>query len=57
MEEGRITFKILTDKPIGKRLLGRLRHRRERNLRMDLREICFNTSRVVDLAHDRYYWR
>ena len=39
MEEGRSAFKILTGKPTGKRPLGRLRHRWEDNIRMDLKEI------------------
>ena len=36
MEEGRSAFKILTDKPTGKRPLGRPRRRWEDNIRMDL---------------------
>ena len=39
MEEGRSAFKILSRKPTGKRPLGRLRHRWEDNIRMDLKEI------------------
>ena len=39
MEEGRSSFKILTDKPTGKRPLGRPRRRWEDNIRMDLEEI------------------
>ena len=39
MEEGRSAFKILTDKPTGKRPLGRPRRRWEDNIRMDLEEI------------------
>ena len=35
MEEGRSAFKILTGKPTGNRLLGRPRHRREDNIRLD----------------------
>ena len=37
MEEGGRAFKILTDKPTGKRPLGRLRSRWEDNIRMDLK--------------------
>ena len=37
MEEGRSAFKIVTDTPTGKRPLGRLRHRCEDNIRMDLK--------------------
>ena len=38
MEEGRSTFKILTDKPTGRRPLGRPGHRWEDNIRMNLKE-------------------
>ena len=37
MEEGRSDFKILTGTPTGKRPLGRIRHRLESNIRMDLK--------------------
>ena len=37
MEEGRSAFNILTDKPTGKRLLRRPRHRWEDNIRMRLK--------------------
>jgi hypothetical protein len=57
MEEGRSAFKILTDKPTGKRPLGRPRRRWEDNIRMDLKEICINTSNWVDSAQDMHYWR
>jgi hypothetical protein len=39
MEEDRSSFKILTGKPIGKRPLGKPRHRWEDNIRMDLKEV------------------
>ena len=39
MEEGRSALIILPVKPIGKRPLGRPRHRWEDNIRMDLKEI------------------
>ena len=38
-EQGRRAFKILTDKPTGKRSLGRPRRRWEDNIRMVLEEI------------------
>ena len=47
MEEGRSAFKILTDKPTGKRPLGR---KWEDNIRMDLEEIGFNAGNWVDSA-------
>jgi hypothetical protein len=57
MEEGRSDFKILTDKPTGKRPLGRPRSRWEDNIRMDLEEIGINSGNWVDSAQDRDYWR
>ena len=39
MEEGRSAFKILRDKPTGKRPLGRPRRRWEDNIRMELEEM------------------
>ena len=56
MEEGRSVFKILTGTPAGKRPLGRLRHRWEDNIRMDLKEVG-SSRNWVDLAQDRDYWR
>ena len=55
MEEGRSAFKILTSIPAGKRLLGRPRHRREGNIRMDLKEIDINARNWVDSDEDRDY--
>ena len=49
MEEGRSVFKILTDKPIGKRPKD--------NIRMDLKEIGINIRNRVNLAQDMDYWR
>ena len=43
IEEGRSAFKILTDKPTGKRPIGRPRCRWEGNSRMNLKEIGINT--------------
>ena len=53
MEEGRITFKILTGKSTGKRLLGRPRRRWEDNIRMDLEGIGINACNCIDSAKDR----
>ena len=52
MEEGSNAFKILTDKPTGKRSLGRSRRKWEDNIRMDLKEIGINTRNWVDLTLD-----
>ena len=32
-------------------------HKREDNVRMDLKEVGFNARNCVDSAHDRAYWR
>ena len=53
MEEGRSAFKILTDKPRGKRSLRRPRRKWEKNVRICQR----NTRNLIDSAHDREYWR
>ena len=57
MEEGRSAFKILTDKPTGKRPLGRLRWIWEGTIRMYLEQLCINADNWVDSAQDRDYWR
>ena len=57
MEEGRSAFKILIDKPTGKKPLGRPRRRRENNIRPDLEEIGIDTRNWVDSAQDKDYWR
>jgi hypothetical protein len=43
MGEGRKMYRVLVGKPKGKRPLGRLRHRWENGIRMDLREICWGS--------------
>ena len=57
MEEGRSAFKILRDKPTGKRRLGWHRHTWEESIRMDLKDIGINTRNWVDSTQDRDYWR
>jgi transposase len=46
----RNTYRILVEKPEGKRPLGRLRHRRVDNIKMD-------GMVWIDLARDRDHWR
>ena len=53
MEEGWSVLNILTRTPTGKRPLVRPRRRWEDNIRMDLKEMCMNTSNWVYLARDR----
>ena len=50
MEEGKCTFKILAEKPIGKILLGSPRRRWEDNIRINLKEIDINTKNWIDSA-------
>ena len=50
-------LKILTDKPTGKRTLGRPRRRWEDNISMDLEEIGISAGNWVDSAQDMNYWR
>ena len=47
MEERRSAVKILTGLLVGKRLLGRPRHRWEVNIRMDLEEIWYQYEELV----------
>jgi hypothetical protein len=42
MGEGRDVYRILVGWPKGKRPLGRLRRRREGNIKMELREIVLD---------------
>ena len=47
MEEEMSAFKIVTDKPTGKRTLGRPRRRWEDNIRMDLEDIGISAGNWV----------
>ena len=57
MEEGRSTFRIVTNKPTGKRPLGKPRHGCEDNIGMDLQEIGINAKNRIALIQNRDYWR
>ena len=50
MEEFRSPFKILTDKPTGKRPSRKRRQRWGKNVRMDIKEIGIDTRNWVDLV-------
>jgi hypothetical protein len=57
MREKRTAYRILVGNPEGKRPLGRPRGRRVDNIKMDLREICWDGGDWIDLAQDRDQWR
>ena len=42
---------------VGKRPLGKPRHRWEDNIRMDLEEMGINAGNWVDSTQDRNYWK
>jgi hypothetical protein len=53
---GERCFQSLVGRPKGKRPLGRLRHRWEDNIKLDLREIGINGANWIQLAQDRVQW-
>ena len=53
MEQRRGVCRVLVGKPEGKRLLGRLRHRWENNIKMNLQEVRCEDINWIDLAQDR----
>jgi hypothetical protein len=57
MGEKRNEYRILTGNPEGKRPLERPRRRWVDNIKMDLREIGWDSMDWIDLAQDRGQWR
>jgi hypothetical protein len=57
MGEKRNVYRLLVDKPEGKRPLGRPRHRWTDNIKMHLREIGLSGVDWIGLVQDRYRWR
>ena len=57
MGERRGVYRVLVGKPEGKRLLGRPKHRREHNIKMDLQEVGYGCMDWIELAQDRDRWQ
>jgi hypothetical protein len=57
MGEKRNMYRILVEKPEGKRALRRPRRRWMDNIKMNLLEIRLNVVDWIGLAQDRYRWR
>jgi hypothetical protein len=48
---------VLGGRPESKSPLGRPRHRRDDNMKMDLREMWINGKNLIRLAQDRVQWQ
>jgi len=57
MWERRGVYRVLVEKPEGKRPLGRPRHRWEDYIKTDLQEVGCGGMDWIDLAQDRDRWR
>ena len=57
MGEKRGVYKVLVEKPEGKRPFGRPRRRWEDNIKMDLQEVGCGYMDWIELAQDRNRWR
>jgi hypothetical protein len=56
MGYGRGVYRVLVERPEGKRPLGRPRRRWEDNINMDLREIGIDGANWIRLAQDGVHW-
>jgi hypothetical protein len=57
MGKRRDVYRVLVGKPEGRRPLGRIRHRWEDNISMDLQEVGCGVMDWIELAQDRNKWR
>jgi hypothetical protein len=57
MGEKKNAYRLLVEKPEGKRPLGRPRHKWVDNIRMDLGEVGWDDVDWIGLAQDRNRWR
>jgi hypothetical protein len=56
MGEGRVVYRVLVEKPEGKRQLGRPRRRWKDNIKVDLQEVGCEGIEWVELTQDRDGW-
>jgi hypothetical protein len=56
MGEGRDVYRVLVDRPKGKRSLGRPRRRWDDNIKMDLKGIGIDGESWIQLAQNRVQW-
>jgi hypothetical protein len=54
--ERRVVYRVLVEKPEGKRARGRHRHRWEDNVMLDIEEVECGGMDWIDLVHDRGRW-
>ena len=57
MGERRSVYRVLVEKPKGKRQLWRTRRRWKVNIKMDLQEVGCGVTDWIELAHDMDKWR
>jgi hypothetical protein len=57
MGEGRGVYRVLVEKPQGKKPLGRPRRRWEDNINLDRREIAIDETKWIRLAQDKVQCR
>ena len=57
VRQRRGVYRVLVEKPKGKRPLGRPRRRWEDNIKMNLQDVGWGAMAWIDLAQDRDRWR
>jgi hypothetical protein len=55
--EKRNVYRLLVEKPVGKKPLGRPKRRWVDNIKRDLVKVGWGDVDWIGLAHDRYKWR
>jgi len=56
MGDGRGMYRVLVGNPEGKRPLGRLKHRWDNNIKIDIQEVGCGGMDWIDTAWDRDRW-